>query len=203
MKLLGALGELSGTVRYLNAQPLARRMDPNIELRQLRDATEALKASVKFDKEPNKVEVNLLAERCRAANFALDSFSRRELRLLAWHDGLLMSAQFRQNLLNYVGSDQVRPNLSVLAKIYFGAWGHHENSNTFEALLRLLADKQPGYSAVHELYKKHAESIFGSRADEFLVNEMFSTNSSVNDVLARWDVPGKSCLADGVIKGER
>jgi hypothetical protein len=29
---------------------------------------------------------------------------------------------------------------------------------------------------------------------------MFSTNTSVTEVLNRWDVPGKSCLADGVIK---
>jgi hypothetical protein len=200
MKLLDALSELSGTVRYLGAQPLARRMDPSVELRPLREATETLRASVKFDKEPNRVEVDHLAEKCRVANFALKTFSRRELRLLAWHDGLLMNSQFRQSLLNCVKNDEVRPNLSVLAKIYFGAWGHHDNPSIFEGLLRLLADKQPGYSAVHQLYKQHAASIFGSRADEFLVNEMFSTNSSVTDELNRWDVPGKSCLADGVIK---
>src|ERR1700730_1920245 len=127
MKLLDALGELSKTVRYLGAQPLARRMDPQVELRRLREAAEALRVSVKIDKEPNKVEVDQLAEQCRGSDFALEAFSRRELRLLAWHDGLLMNAQFRQNLLEYVQNDQVRPNLSVLAKIYFGAWGHHEN----------------------------------------------------------------------------
>ena len=175
-------------------------MDPNVELRPLKEAAEALRVSVKFDNEPNRVEVEQLAEKCRCSNFALEPFSRREQRLLAWHDGLLMNAQFRQNLLNYVQNDEVRPNLSVLAKIYFGAWGHHENQSTFEGLLRLLADKQMGYSAVHQLYKQHATSIFGNRADEFLVNEMFITNSSVTDELSRWDVPGKSCLADGVIK---
>ena len=133
MRLLDALGELSETVRFLGAQPLARRMDPHVELRRLREATEALRASVNFDKEPNKVEVDQLAEQCRAANFGLEAFSRRELRLLAWHDGLLMNSQFRQNLLEYTQNDQVRPNLSVLAKIYFGVWGHHENQSTFRA----------------------------------------------------------------------
>lgn len=200
MKLLDALGELSETIRYFGAQPLGRRIDPHVELRRLREATEALRLSVKFDKEPNRVEVDLLAERCRGSNFALDAFSRRELRLLAWHDGLLMNAQFRQNLLEYVQNDQVRPNLSVLSKIYFGAWGHHQNPDAFEKLLCLLAEGQPGHSTVHQLYKQHPTRIFGSKADEFLVNEMFTTNSNVTDVLNRWDIPGKSCLAEGVIK---
>jgi len=200
MKLLEALGELSETVRYLRAQPLARRMDPSVELRRLREAAETLRVSVKFDKEPNKLEVDQLAEQCRLRNFALDIFSRRDLRLLAWHDGLLMNAEFRRNLLALIEGGQVRPNLSVLAKVYFGAWGHHENPRDFEALLRGVAERQPGYSTVHQLYKNHPISIFGDRADEFLVNEMFSTNTSVTEVLNRWDVPGKSCLADGVIK---
>ena len=200
MKLLEALGELSETVRYLRAQPLARRMDPSVELRRLREAAETLRVSVKFDKEPNKLEVDQLAEQCRLRNFALDIFSRRDLRLLAWHDGLLMNAEFRRNLLALIEGGQVRPNLSVLAKVYFGAWGHHENPRDFEALLRGVAERQPGYSTVHQLYKDHCVNIFGDRADEFLVNEMFSTNTSVTEVLNRWDVPGKSCLADGVIK---
>jgi hypothetical protein len=200
MKLLEALGELSATVRYLGAQPLGRRIDPAVELRRLREAAEALRQSVKFDKEPNKFEVNQLAEHCRLLDFRLETFSRRELRLLAWHDGLLMRAQFRQNLLALVEGDQVRPNLSVLAKVYFGAWGHHENPRAFEALLRRVAERQPGYSTVYQLYKNNPTGIFGDRADEFLVNEMFSTNSSVTDVLNRWDVPGKSCLANGVIQ---
>jgi hypothetical protein len=200
MKLLEALGELSETVRYLRAQPLARRMDPSVELRRLREAAETLRVSVKFDKEPNKLEVDQLAEQCRLRNFALDIFSRRDLRLLAWHDGLLMNAQFRRNLLGLIEGGQVRPNLSVLAKVYFGAWGHHENPRDFEALLRGVAERQPGYSTVHQLYKNHTMNIFGDRADEFLVNEMLSTNTSVTEVLNRWDVPGKSCLADGVIK---
>ena len=200
MKILEALGELSETVRYLRAQPLARRLDPTLELRRLRQATEALRAAVKIDKEPDKIEVSQLAERCRLVNFDLEGFSRRELRLLAWHDGLLMDSQFRQNLLSLVQSGQVRPNLSVLTKVYFGAWGHHERPMEFESLLHWVAERQPGYSPVHQLYKDHATKIFSGRADDFLVNEMFSSDTTVTEVLKRWDVPGRSCLADGIIQ---
>src|SRR5467141_3753741 len=139
MKILEALGELAETVRYLDAQPLARRLDPVVELRRLEQATEALKTAVKIDREPNKIEVSHLAERCRLVNFDLEGFSHRELRLLAWHDGLLTNPRFRQNLLTLVQSDQVRPNLSVLAKVYFGAWGQHERPMDFESLLHWVA----------------------------------------------------------------
>jgi EH_Signature domain len=200
MKILEALGELSATIRYLGAQPLARRLDPALELRRLRQAAEALKAAVQIDKEPNKIEVNELATRCRLANFDLDGFSRRELRLLAWHDGLLMNPHFRQNLLTLAQSGQVRLNLSVLAKVYFGAWGHHQSPTDFESLLHWVAERQPGYSPVYQLYKDHAAKIFSSRADDFLVNEMFSSDKTVTEVLKQWDVPGKSGLADGIIQ---
>jgi hypothetical protein len=200
MKILEALGELAETVRYLDAQPLARRLDPVVELRRLAQATEALKTAVKIDREPNKIEVSQLAERCRLVNFDLEGFSRRELRLLAWHDGLLTNPRFRQNLLTLVQSDQVRPNLSVLAKVYFGGWGQHERPMDFESLLHWVAERQPGYSPVYQLYKDHATKIFSGRADDFLANEMFSTDTTVDEVLKRWDVPGKTCLAGGVIE---
>jgi hypothetical protein len=200
MKILEALRELSETVRYLRAQPLARRLDPVVELRQLGKSVEALRAAVKIDKEPNKIEVSQLADRCRLVNFSLEEFSRRELRLLAWHDGLLMNPQFRQNLLTLVQSGQVRPNLSVLAKVYFGAWGHHESPIDFENLLHWVAERQPGYSSIYQLYRDHATKIFSGHADDFLVNEMFSSHTTVDEMLKQWDVPGKSCLAEGIIE---
>jgi hypothetical protein len=200
MKILEALGELSATVGYLRSQPLARRLDPAAELRRLRQACDALKSGMTFDKQPNKIEVEALAERCRSVNYDLHAFSRREVRLLSWHNGLLINAVFRQNLLGIVQNGEVRPNLSVLAKIYFGTWGEHESPRAFELLLHTVADRQPSYSPIYNLYKDHAADIFGPRADEFLVNETLSSGSNVTDVLKRWDIPAKSGLTTNVIQ---
>jgi hypothetical protein len=200
MKIIEALGELAATVGYLRSQPLARKLDPAQELRRLGLACESLKAGINLDKAPNLLEVEKLAEQCRKLDYKLDGFSRRELRLLSWHNGLLMNALFRQNLLGSVQSGDVRPNLSVLAKIYFGTWGEHEDPRPFEHLLQSVAELQPTYSATLELYKKHSAHIFSNHASSFLANEIFSSAAGVSDVLKQWDVPAKSCLASCVIQ---
>ena len=98
MKLIEALGDLATTVKYLRSQYLGTELDPEKELLPLTDACAQLKAKSTFGIAPGERELEILAGQCRDANFSLQGFSRREIRLLSWHWGLLMAQQFRQNL---------------------------------------------------------------------------------------------------------
>ena len=200
MKAIEALRELATTVGYLRSQPLAHNVEPSKELKRLNEACQALRGRVAVDREPNRSEVTSLAARCANAKFDLSGFSRRELRLLCWHDATLMHTRFRENLLEHVRSGEVRPNLSVLAKIYFGRWGEHENHRAFDLLVQRAAEGQPAYSAIYKLYKEHAAEIFGPQADKFLASEMLSADSEPTSTLQKWDVPPQSSLAARAIE---
>jgi EH_Signature domain len=200
MKLVEALGELAATVRYLRSQNLATELDASQELLPLALACAQLKAQSTFGIAPRAHELEVLAGQCRDANFSLQGFSLREIRLLSWHGGLLMAREFRQNLSEVIYRGEVRPNLSILSKFYFGAWGEHEDSLSFERLLRFVAEQQSAHSAILALYKKHALAIFDDRADRFICNDAFETGLPLSDVLKKWDIPPGSCLAGCVIE---
>ncbi len=200
MKLMDALGDLATTVKYLRSQYLATELDPEKELLPLADACAQLKAKSTFGIAPSERELEILAGQCRDANFGLQGFSRREIRLLSWHWDLLMTQQFRQNLSEVVYRGEIRLNLSILSKIYFGAWGEHEDPLSFERLLRFVAEQQPSHSAILALYKKHAHAIFADRADRFICNEAFDSGLPLSEVLTKWDIPPGSCLASRAIE---
>jgi hypothetical protein len=200
MKLVEALGDLATTVKYLRSQYLATELDPGQELLALATAFAELKAKSTFGIAPGIAELEVLASRCRDDNFNLHGFSPREIRLLSWHGGLLMTQQFRQNLSEIVYRGEVRPNLSILSKIYFGAWGEHEEPLSFERLLRFVAEQQSSHSAILALYKKHAYAIFDDRADRFICNEAVDSGLSLSDVLRKWDIPPGCCLASRAIE---
>ena len=200
MKLVEALAELATTVRYLRSQNLASELDASQELLPLALACVQLKARSTFGIAPSARELEVLADQCRDANFSLQGFSLREIRLLSWHGGLLLAQQFRQNLFEVIYRGDVRPNLSILSKMYFGAWGEHEDPQTFERLLRFVAAQQSSHSTIHSLYKKHAYAIFDDRADRFISNEAFDSGQLLTDVLRKWDIPPESCLASCAIE---
>jgi EH_Signature domain len=200
MKLLNALAELASMGKYISSQVVANPIDPADELRHLEETCQLLKTRISLKKMPNVAELETLAAQCRTAEFSLSGFTRRELRLLSWHNGLLLCAQFRRNLAEFVRKDEVRPNLSVLAKVYFGAWGHHEDAYSFEQLLREVAERQSPWSTTLSSYQRDATRIFSSHADEFLANDCFSLGMPVSQTLEKWDVPPTSCLASSVIQ---
>jgi EH_Signature domain len=200
MKLVEALGDLATTIKFLRSRYLTSELDPDVELLPLANACAQLKAKSTFGIAPRTDELELLASQCREANFSLEGFSPREIRLLSWHGGLLMARQFRQNLSEVVYREEVRPNLSILSKMYFGAWGEHEDPLSFERLLRFVAAQQSSHSVILALYKKHADAIFDDRADRFICNEAFDSGLPLSDVFCKWDIPPGSCLASCTVE---
>jgi hypothetical protein len=200
VKVLEALNELNEVIRYVRLQSVAKPIDPSIELRHLEETCQLLRGKNTFVKAPDVREVEALASRCQQAGYSLKTFTRREVRLLSWHHGLLLNAQFRRNLSEVVRNNEVRANLSAIAKIYFGSWGRHEDPVSFEQLLHEVAQRQSPWSIILSIYQRDATRIFSSQSDEFLANDSFALETPIAQTLEKWDIPPTSLLASSAIE---
>jgi hypothetical protein len=194
-----ALRDLAALPRDLKQNPLAALWDPKIELRKLDHAVVEIKEKAASLRAPDPGRIKDLVRRYQAAGNKLSVFSLREIRTMSWDSELLASAAFRSQLAEYVRNGEIRPSLLVLSKVYFSNWGKHVQPEIFEQILRILANAQSGYTPLMQRYKRDSSSIFSGDAHAFLGGHVHSsTEKSVPNVLAEWEVPATTPLASAV-----
>jgi hypothetical protein len=175
---------------------LGTPVSPEVELRSVIGAVEALEAGNVRDPRPSRSVLQEAKAAYGSADARLDHLTTRQIRALCWDPDSAMEPAFVRGIAAHPALFQNRRWIEGLLDSYLVRWRSMPQPDACEHLLRRAVEAFRGRSPRIDMYRSVASRLFSGSAPQWLGELIVSERRTVPETLREWRVEPSTGLGE-------